>query len=91
MKLQPVSTTGRILESTPSDAAADSRPFRATTATVLLLAVWIGLIAGFLDLGLLMINGVDRAETSIAWAAILPGSSRSGSRFWCWCWRSCSS
>ncbi len=56
MKPQLVSTTGRILESTPSDAAADSRPFRATTATVLLLAVWIGLIAGFLDLGLLMIE-----------------------------------
>ena len=34
----------------------ESHPVRATAATILVLAAWIGLIAGFLDLGLMVVN-----------------------------------
>jgi arylsulfatase A-like enzyme len=38
------------------EAAMESHPARVRAAALLVLAAWIGLIAGFLDLGLLVVN-----------------------------------
>src|SRR5271157_6020732 len=48
--------TEGLTESIASAAAGGNRPVGAGPGTVLLLAVWIGLIAGFLDLGLMVVN-----------------------------------
>ena len=37
-----------------------AKPGGVTPATILLLAVWVGLIAGFLDLGLMVVGPADR-------------------------------
>jgi arylsulfatase A-like enzyme len=55
MNLQPGNVTGDLPESTVLLAAKESDQARAGTATILAVATWIGLIAGFLDLGLLVI------------------------------------
>jgi hypothetical protein len=36
-----------------SETASESRPECTRPATILLVAIWVGLIAGFLDLGLM--------------------------------------
>ena len=89
------SRSGTASGEAPLPAARESeegsRSDRPVPATILLLAVWIGLIAGFLDLGL---HGPqeapDRRGTSTASATASPGSSPRGSRRWCWCPGRCS-
>ena len=58
---------------------------RARRPTVLLLAVWIGLTAGFLDLAAL--GDSKRADRGRhhRLGEVSPGSSPRGSRFWCCC------
>jgi Sulfatase len=48
--------TERLTKPTLGAADDGTRHFCARPATVLLLAIWIGLIAGFLDLGLIFVN-----------------------------------
>jgi arylsulfatase A-like enzyme len=56
MNLQPAIATAGVPESMVPEAADDSHPVRAGAATILMVAAWIGLIAGFLDLGLMVIH-----------------------------------
>ena len=56
MNLQPGSATVGVPKSMERAAADDSRSIRIGAGTILLLAAWIGLIAGFIDLGLMMIK-----------------------------------
>ena len=49
-------TTAEAPEPTVRAAEDGSPPVGASAATILLLATWIGLIAGFLDLGLMVVN-----------------------------------
>jgi arylsulfatase A-like enzyme len=48
--------TKDLPESWGGAAAGGTQPLRAGPGTVLLLAAWIGLLAGFLDLGLMVVN-----------------------------------
>jgi arylsulfatase A-like enzyme len=50
-----IATEG-VTEPSVRTAALGTQPVGVEPATVLLLAIWIGLIAGFLDLGLLVVN-----------------------------------
>ncbi len=56
MNLQPASATVVGHEPRARADGENSRPIRIGVATILVLAAWIGLIAGFLDLGLMMIK-----------------------------------
>src|SRR5262245_52566191 len=56
MGLQSATVTGGVFRSTVRAAALQSHPARVTTVTILVLAAWIGLTAGFLDLGLMVIR-----------------------------------
>ncbi len=56
MKLQPAIATADVPESMVREAAEETHPVRAGAATILMVAAWIGLIAGFLDLGMMLIN-----------------------------------
>ena len=57
----------------------------AGPATVLLVACWIGLIAGFLDLGLLVLNRRVISRDFYRLGGDFPGSSPWASRFCSWC------
>ena len=48
--------TERLIEPMVCASAEGTQPVGAGPGTVLLLAAWIGLIAGFLDLGLMVVN-----------------------------------
>jgi arylsulfatase A-like enzyme len=56
MDLDQQIATKRLIEPTVAAAAEVTQPIGAGPAMVLLIAVWIGLIAGFLDLGILVVN-----------------------------------
>jgi arylsulfatase A-like enzyme len=56
MSRQPAIATAGVPKSTVHEAREESHPVRAGTTTILMLAAWIGLIAGFLDLGLMVIK-----------------------------------
>ena len=56
MSFEPAIATAGVPKSTVHEARAESHPVRAGTTTILVLAAWIGLIAGFLDLGLMVIK-----------------------------------
>jgi len=56
MHHHPGIATEGLTEPMVSAAAEGTQPVGAGPGTVLLLAVWIGLIAGFLDLGLMVVN-----------------------------------
>jgi arylsulfatase A-like enzyme len=56
MSPQPGNATSCVPEAVVREAARESQPARATAATILVLAVWIGLIAGFLDLGIFVVK-----------------------------------
>jgi arylsulfatase A-like enzyme len=56
MNLQPAIATAGLPKSTLRDPAEETQPVRVGAATILMLAAWIGLIAGFLDLGLMAIK-----------------------------------
>ena len=56
MSLRPAVATAGVPKSTVHEAREESHPVRAGTTTILMLAAWIGLIAGFLDLGLMVIK-----------------------------------
>jgi arylsulfatase A-like enzyme len=56
MGLQSATVTGGVFKSMVREAALESHPARVTTVTILVLAAWIGLTAGFLDLGLMVIR-----------------------------------
>src|ERR1700678_3068242 len=63
MSDHPVIEGEALNERTANRAAAEAPPVGTSARTVLLLAVWIGLIAGYLDAGLLVVNTrvLDRA------------------------------
>jgi len=56
MDLQPENATAGAPKAMVCEAPTGPHPGRVTTATILLLAAWVGLIAGFLDLSLMVIN-----------------------------------
>ena len=56
MSLQPAIAPAGLPKSTVREPAEETHPVRAGAATILMLAAWIGLIAGFLDLGLMAIK-----------------------------------
>ncbi len=56
MNQEPGNASEGVPEATVREAAPGLPKVHITTATVLILAVWIGLIAGFLDLGLMVIH-----------------------------------
>ncbi len=56
MDLQPENTTTGVPKAMVCEAPAGSHTGRVTPATIVLTATWVGLIAGFLDLGLMVIN-----------------------------------
>jgi arylsulfatase A-like enzyme len=56
MDLEPGNATGSVSKSMVRETAEESHPVRASGATMFVLAAWIGLIAGFLDLGILVVN-----------------------------------
>ena len=56
MNHHPGTATEGLTEPMVGAAAEGTQPVGAGPGTVLLLAAWIGLIAGFLDLGLLVVN-----------------------------------
>ena len=87
------SRSGTAPGETPRTAARESgegsRPGRPSPATILLLSAWIGLVAGFLDLGLFLLGRSISGEfyrlgEGFPW--IIPR----GSRRWSCCpgWRS---
>src|SRR5271156_4821857 len=77
MEIPPrhASQVGR--QSTAREAAGDSHPVRVASGAMLLVAAWIGLIAGFLDLGILVVwkrfIDVDfyRVGDDFAWLILL--------------------
>ena len=56
MSFQPAISTAGLPTSMSRRAANESHRVRAGAAPLLVLAAWVGLIAGFLDLGLMMIK-----------------------------------
>ena len=56
MEFHSATATEALNEPMVGRASKRLRAVASGPATVLLLAVWIGLIAGFLDLGLLVVN-----------------------------------
>ena len=46
--------TGQTQRPIASEAAVATRGLRITSATIFLVAIWVGLTAGFLDLGLMV-------------------------------------
>ena len=56
MSIRPGTVPDEGLPRTAGEAETRSRSQGPTAATVLLLAIWIGLTAGFIDLGLLLIR-----------------------------------
>ena len=56
MDLEPKNATASVPEAMVCEAPLESHAGRITMATIVLLATWIGLIAGFLDLGLMVIH-----------------------------------
>ena len=56
MDLEPGNPTESVPRSMVREATDESHPLRAKGATIFVLAAWIGLIAGFLDLGFLVVN-----------------------------------
>jgi arylsulfatase A-like enzyme len=56
MNPEPAITTAEASEPIVAPAAVGSPPVGAGPATILLLATWIGLVAGWLDLGLMVLR-----------------------------------
>jgi arylsulfatase A-like enzyme len=56
MPLRPEIMTAEAAEPIVRAADGGSRPTGASPATVLLLATWVGLVAGWLDLGAMVVN-----------------------------------
>ena len=56
MGSRPGTAPGEAPRTAVHEAEEGSRPVRPAPATILLLAVWIGLVAGFLDLGLMILK-----------------------------------
>jgi arylsulfatase A-like enzyme len=56
MDLEPGNATGSIPKSVVRETVEGSQPVRVRAATVLVLAAWLGLVAGFLDVGILVLN-----------------------------------
>jgi hypothetical protein len=56
MVLRSAITTGEKPEPIVQTAGGKSSPVGASAATVLLLATWVGLVAGWVDLGLMAVN-----------------------------------
>jgi arylsulfatase A-like enzyme len=56
MDREPGNATESVPKSMMREATAESHPIRARGATIFVLAAWIGLIAGFLDVGFLVVN-----------------------------------
>src|SRR5262245_4630754 len=56
MDFQPAIATEDASAWPAHEAIAESQPVGVGPATILLLAAWIGLVAGWLDLGLLVAN-----------------------------------
>jgi arylsulfatase A-like enzyme len=52
----PSIAAGETLQPMASETARATQTLRTTPATILLVAIWIGLIAGFLDLGLMVLK-----------------------------------
>ena len=65
MDLEPRNAIESVPKSMVRDAVEESHPAGASEATMFVLAAWIGLIAGFLDLGILVVN--YRAVAPSAW------------------------
>jgi hypothetical protein len=68
MDLEPGNATGSVSKSMVREAAEESHPVCASGATMFVLAAWIGSIAGFLDLGILVVN--YRAVAPSAWGRL---------------------
>jgi hypothetical protein len=56
MDLEPGNATGSVPKSMVRETPEESGPVRASGAMMFVLAAWIGLVAGFLDLGVLVVN-----------------------------------
>ncbi len=56
MDSQPENATAGVPKAMVCEAPLGSHTGRVTTAPILLLAAWVGLIAGYLDLGLMVLN-----------------------------------
>ena len=79
MDSQPGIVTGQTLpRAVQAKCFGAAHAPRTTPTTILLVAIWIGLTAGFLDLALLIMRIVCSRAIFIAWATISGGLSRRG-------------
>ncbi len=86
MNFQPVSALRPPSQQVEGQSTSAPRTTSISPTQILMVAIWIGLTAGFLDLSPLVSCGnVCSRATSIVWATISDGSFRRGWASSCWC------